>query len=216
MSMAGQISQPYPTANDHLLLRVVWLYGLYMLVTNACFLVGYYFLPEGSLRGGPQSVLAEVTAGARAPATELALTLLFNLGVVVPVAVFLNLTRVRGFPLGYVYPLTLGVVSGLIPGTNSFVSSDLRDYSVREGMALSLSVGNTEMLGYLCIIAATVGLGLREHRSWWRSGAAWKPTRLKRLRELRLSGAEWGLALGGVALVVLAAIRETIMVHASR
>lgn len=207
----NEARRPYPVAGDHLVLRVLWLYGLYMLVSNACFLLGYYLLPEGSLRNGPQVVLGVVAADAGSPAGELAWTLLFNLGIVVPVAVFLNLTRVKGFPLGYVYPVTLGVLSGVIPGTNSFVSSDLARYSVREGMALSLSIGNTEMLGYLCVIAATVGLGMREYRSWWRSGAAWKPTKLRTARELRLSAGESMLALAGIGLVVIASIRETLM-----
>lgn len=81
--------------------------------------------------------------------SELLLTLLFNLGFVVMIAIVMNLNRVNGFPFGYVYPVMLGIVAGLIPGTNSFAASDLNDYTAREGMALGLSIGNIEILGYI-------------------------------------------------------------------
>jgi len=45
----------YPGADDHLAVRVLWLYGLYMLMSNATFLIGYYLLPEGILRTSPPS-----------------------------------------------------------------------------------------------------------------------------------------------------------------
>ena len=45
----------YPGADDHLAVRVLWLYGLYMLISNATFLIGYYVLPEGILRTSPQT-----------------------------------------------------------------------------------------------------------------------------------------------------------------
>lgn len=201
----------YPGENDHPLLRVLWLYGLYTLISNVFFLIGYYALPEGALRRGPQAAAGRIAAGAGSFGAEFLLTLLFNIGIVVSVALFLNLYRVRGFPLGYVYPVTLGIVSGLIPGTNSFVSSDLANYSVREGMALALSIGNVEMLGYICVVAGTIGIGVYEYRSWWRSGAAWKPKKLKRIRDARLSTAEWSLIVAGLALIVAAAVRETFL-----
>lgn len=201
----------FPGVNDHLLVRVLWLYGLCMLISNVAFLFGYHLLSEGALRQGPQAVAGRVAAGAGSFAGELLLTLLFNLGIVVTLAVVLNLNRVRGFPVGYIYPIFLGGVSGLIPGTNSFVASDLEDYTAREGMALSLSIGNLEMLGYICVIAATVSIGVYEYRSWWRWGGEWKAVKTKPLREVRLSTSEWAVAGLGVVLVVIAALRETMM-----
>lgn len=203
----------YPFADDHLAIRMLWLYGLYMLISNATFLIGYYLLPEGILRSGPQTAAGRVVAGADSFSAELLLTLAFNVGIVVVVAVVMNLNRVRGFPVGYLYPVFLGVVSGLIPGTNSFVSSNLADYGVREGMALSLSIGNLEMLGYICVIAATAGIALYEYRSWWRWGGEWKAVKTGSFKDIRLSRSEW-MAVGiGVALVLIAAVRETMMAH---
>ena len=42
---------------------------------------------------------------------QLLLTLAFNVAVVVSVAVVMNLNRVRGFPVGYLYPLVMGLVA---------------------------------------------------------------------------------------------------------
>lgn len=203
----------YPGPASHPLLRALWLYGLYTVISNAFFLFGFYLLPEGALRRGPQAAAAQVAADAGSFAAELALTLLFNLGVVVVIALILNLNRVKGFPAGYLYPMVLGVVSGLIPGTNSFVSSDLADFPVREGMALALSIGNLEMLGYICVIAATVPVGIYEYRSWWRWSGEWKETKTKSVRDVRLTRTEWILAAAGLALIVTAAVRETVMAH---
>jgi hypothetical protein len=55
----------YPGADDHLAVRVLWLYGLYMLISNATFLIGYYVLPEGILRTSPQTAAGRVAASGR-------------------------------------------------------------------------------------------------------------------------------------------------------
>ena len=199
----------FPDEKQHVLVRVLWLYGLYTLVYNAAFLVAYYLLPEGLLRGGPATAGGRVVAAAPSFAYQLALTLLFNLGVAATIGLLLNLVQVNGFPVGYLYPISLGVMSGLVSGTNSFVSSDLDKFAVRPGMALALSIGNLEMLGYLCIIAATVCLGVYHYRSWWRW--QWKATKVKPLRAVRPTRAEIVIAIAGIALIVIGAVRETMM-----
>jgi hypothetical protein len=40
-------------AQDSVFKRVLLLYRLFMLLSNAAYLIGYYLLPEGFLRGGP-------------------------------------------------------------------------------------------------------------------------------------------------------------------
>lgn len=201
----------YPDETNHVTMRVLWLYGLFTLISNATFLIGYYLLPEGVLRQSPQAAVGRFVAAAPTFTSELLLTLLFNLGLVVVIAVVMNLNRVNGFPVGYLYPLMLGVVSGLIPGTNSFAASNLNDFNVREGLALGISIGNVEMLGYTCVIAATVRFGVYEYRSWWRWGKDWKAVKTKAIREVKLSRAEMVMFVVGVGLVIVAAVRETMM-----
>jgi hypothetical protein len=191
--------------------RVLWLYGGYMLLNNAAYLVGYYLLPPGLMRTSPQAAAGRAVAAASSFNQELALTLLFNLGIVAFIAVLLNLNQVNGTPTGYVYPLALGLTGGLIAGTNSFVASDLADYNVWEGMALSLSIGNMEMLGFICVIAATVKLGIYRYKSWWRWSGEWKAVKVGQLSDVRLNHYEMAFLLLGIALVVFAAYRETLM-----
>jgi len=191
--------------------RVLWLYGAYMLLNNAAYLVGYYLLPPGLMRNSPQTAAGRAVAAAGSFSQELALTLLFNLGMVALVAVLLNLNQVNGTPTGYVYPLALGLTGGLIAGTNSFAASNLADYTVWEGMALSLSIGNLEMLGYICVIAATVRLGIYQYKSWWRWSGEWKAVKTGKLAEVRFDRYEVAFLVVGIALVVLAAYRETQM-----
>ncbi len=197
---------------DSLFKRILLLYGLYSLLSNAFFLVGYYLLPEGFLRGSPQMVPAETVAQqTRFWVVQFGLTLFFNLGITGTLIIILNLNQVKGFPVGYLLPISLGIISGLIPGTNSFVSSDLSRYSVREGMALGLSIGGLEMLGYILIITATVRFGVYQYRSWWRWGNEWKPTKVMNLHDVRLSRQEMLCVVIGVILLVVAAYRETMM-----
>jgi hypothetical protein len=191
--------------------RILGLYGAYMLLNNAAYLLGFYFLPEGLMRGSPQTAAGRLVASAGSFGSEFFLTLAFNLGLVAFVSVLLNLNQVNGFPTGYIYPLALGLTGGLIAGTNSFAASDLAQFSVWEGMALSLSIGNLEMLGYIFVIAATVRLGIYRYKTWWRWSGEWQPVKTGRLRDIRLSRAEVACLLIGLALIVFGAYRETLM-----
>ena len=191
--------------------RVLLLYGAYMLLNNSAYLIGYYFLPEGFMSDSPQVAAARYVDSAGSFGMEFALTLVFNLGMVALLAILLNANQINGFPTGYVYPLFLGVIGGLVAGTNSFVASDLTKYTVLEGMALSLSIGNLEMLGYICVIAATVKLGIYQYKSWWRWTGKWKPIKTGRLQDVRLNRYEAAVLIVGIALVLFAAYRETLM-----
>lgn len=197
------------TVSETVWRRVLWLYGLYMLLSNAAYLFGYTLLPEGVMRGTPYVAAGRVVSSAASSWGEFGLTLLFNLGLVVLMSVLLNLNQVRGFPMGYILPISLGLVSGLISGTNSFAASDLRQYNARDGMALGLSIGGVEMLAYILVIAATAGLGVYQYRSWWRWRGAWAPVKLRRLRDVRLSGSEIVCLALGIVLLIAAAYRET-------
>jgi hypothetical protein len=199
-----------PTAHESVFKRVLWLYGLYTLLSNATYLLGYYLLPEGFMRGSPQVTVGRLAATGSFW-SEFALTLLFNLGLVVVISVLLNLNQVKGFPTGYIMPISLGIIGGLISGTNSFAASDLKQYNAWDGMALGISVGGVEMLAYILIIASTVSLGVYQYRSWWRWSGEWKPTKMMNLRDVRLSRTELLCLIIGILLLIIAAYRETVM-----
>jgi len=189
--------------------RILWLYGLYTLLANVSFLIGYYLLPEGFMRGSYLGAIAEFVAAPESFWPELGRTLLMNIGIVTVLCVLLNLMKVKDFSLGYVLPIFLGITSGLVLGTNSFAVDDLSRYSVREGLALGLSIGEVEMLGYILVIAATVRLGIYQRQSWRRWSD--KFVRVMDFRDIRLSRQEIVLLAVGVLLVVFGAYRETMM-----
>jgi len=196
-----------PTTHEGVFKRVLWLYGAYTLLSNAAYLLGYYLLPEGFMRGSPAVAVGRLAATGMFW-SEFAMTLLVNLGWVVAIGALLNLIQVKGFSLGYLWPMSLGIISGLISGTNSFAASDLRQYNAWEGMARGISIGGLEMLAYILVIASTVSLGVYQYRSWWQQ---WKPTKVMNLRDVRLSRAELLCLIGGILLLILAAYRETIL-----
>jgi len=192
---------------DGVLKRVLLLYGLFMLLSNAAYLLAYYLLPEGFLRGSPVLSTARVIASASTFWSQLALTFLGNLGIVTALSVCVNLFRVKGFSLGYIWPIFLAIQSGMVAGTNSFLLSDLTQVNVRDGMALNLSIGGLEMLANILIIASTVSLGVFQFSSWLQL----KPTKVMNLRDVRLSRAEILCLTSGILLLIIAAYRETVM-----
>ena len=192
---------------DSVFKRVLWLYGLFTLLSNAAFLFGYYVLPEGFLRGSPFMWNAKAIAASGTFWSEFALLFLNNLVLVVLLSVVVNVFQVKGFPLGYLWLIFLAVQSGLVPGTNSFVQSNLRQYNVWDGMALNLSIGGLEFLGDILIIASTVSLGVYQFSSWWQM----KPTKVMNLRDVRFSRSEVLCLISGIVLLLIAAYRETVM-----
>ena len=190
--------------------RILWLYGLYSLLNLASFLGGYFLLPEGFMRSSPYTAIGSFVASASSFWGEFGLTLLFNLGTVFVVCILTNLQQVRRIPVGYVVPVVLGIVSGLISGTNSFASSDLRSFNAWEGMALGMSIGGIEMLAYVIVIAATANIGLYNYESL----SQWNGEKLRSLREIRLSPSEVLCLCIGVLMIVVAAYRETVMAMA--
>ncbi len=189
--------------------RAMILYGLHTVLNNGAYLIGFYLLPEGFMRAGPQVAVGGAIAQANSFWSQLVLTLLFNLVLMSGLAVFLNLNRVKTIPAGYLIPIVLGITGGLISGTNSFAASDLTRYNAWEGMALGLSIGGLEMLAYVLIVAATANLTVYQYRSWWRWSGEWKPTRVRSFRELRLNRSEALTLAGAVLLLLAAAAKET-------
>lgn len=190
--------------SDGAIKRLLLLYGAYSLINSVVFVLGYYLLPEGLLRG--KSPAVAVVSSAQSFGAEFALTLVFNLGLVTAVAVGMNLFHVKGIPGGYLYPPMMGIVTGLVTGTNSFASPDAMQMGLREGLAAGISIGGAEMLGYLCVIAATVKLGVFQYDSWFQVRA----TTTGRLRDVRLDRTEITVLALGLLLVLFAAFVETV------
>jgi len=197
---------------DSLFKRILLLYALNTLLFNLCFVLSYYFLPEGFMRGSPQASGGEIVARTESFWAHFGTTLFFNFGIQGTIAILCNFNQVKGIPVGYLMPPVLGVMGGLFVGTNSFVADNLDRYSnVREAMALGQSIGGLETLGFILVIASTVKYGVYQYRSWWRWSGEWRPTRIMKLREVRLSRPESLCLVLGILLLIIAAYRETMM-----
>ncbi len=195
---------------ENIFKRVLWLYGLYSLLNLFSFLLGYHFLPEGFMRGSPYSAIGSFVASASSFWSEFSLTLLFNLGTVIVVCILTNLQQFKHVPAGYIVPVVLGVVSGLVSGTNSFAASDLKQFNAWDGMALGMGIGGIEMLAYVLVISATANIGLYNYESL----KQWQGEKLKTLRDIKLSKSEIFCLGLGISMIVFAAYRETVMAFA--
>lgn len=82
-------------------------------------------------------------------------------------------------------------------------------------MALGSSIGGPGMLAYALIAAATANLTVEQYRSWWRCSGEWKPARVRRFRDLRLTRPEVVTIAVAVLLFLAAAYRETAMFFAA-
>lgn len=193
---------------DHgVLARLLLLYGAYNLIHNFVFLLAYHLLPPDILRGTHVMAIASWVGSAGGLWGVFDRTLLMNLGVMGSICVLLNLQRVRTIPLGYTVPLFLGVMTGLALGTNSFAAIDLSNIPFRAGTAEGLTIGGAEMLGYICLIAATSRISMYQRQTWWRWSEHF--VRVRRISDLRLSLAEIVVLVAGIGLIVWGAYRET-------
>jgi len=195
---------------DDVFKRAMWLYGLHTVLNNGAYLLGFYLLPQGFMRAGPQVAVGGMVAQEGSFWSQLGLTLLFNLVLMCGLAFVLNLNRVKSIPAGYLIPIAMGITGGLISGTNSFAASDLTDYNAWEGLALGLSIGGLEMLAYVLVVAATANLTMYQYRSWWRWSGEWRATKLRRFRDLSLTRSEMLALAVAVLLLLAAAYRETV------
>jgi hypothetical protein len=140
------------------------------------------------------------------------MTLFINLGIMGAIAIIANFNQVKGFPTGYLIPMALAIPHGLIIGTNSLAADNLDRYAnVREAMALGQTIGGLETLGFILIVAATAKLGVYQYRSWWRWSGEWKAIKVMNLRDVKISRQEVYSLAFGIALLIIAAYRETMM-----
>jgi hypothetical protein len=193
--------------DENVLKRVLWLYGTHTLLANIFMVIGYYALPAGFLRDTSLTWAGTLAAKPDSAVGEFVVTLIFNLGIMSIVGIGLNLININGFPQGYFVPIFLGIISGLVLGTNSFTAIDLAGIHYQEGAVIGFTIGGLEMLGYVCLVSATVDFGLFRYTNWWQWNE--KPTRVKNLKVVRLAKPEMVCLLIGAALIVIAAYRES-------
>jgi len=206
MHLAQRLTQ------QNVLKRVLWAYGIYVTISLVAFAIGYLLLPEGALRGSAITIWGEVAAQQTSFWLEFLVIIGFNLGIASLIGIIVNLQRVNGLPAGYVFIFVQGILSGIVAGTNSFVSQVISPYTL-EGWLVDLRIGYLEFLGYVCIVAATVGVGLRNYTSWlpWKA----KEVKVKSWRDIRLSRQEIIWLVISILLILVASYNEAVLAFSS-
>jgi hypothetical protein len=133
MQLAHKLTQ------QNVLKRVLWAYGINVMLGLVAFAVGYLFLPEGALRGSPITIWGAVAAQQTDFWSEFLATIGFNFGIASLIGIVVNLQRVNGLPAGYVFIFVQGILAGIIAGTNSFVSQVISPYTL-EGWLVALRI----------------------------------------------------------------------------
>ena len=206
MHLAQRLTQ------QNVLKRILWAYGIYVTISLVAFAIGYLLLPEGALRGSAITIWGEVVAQQTSFWLEFLIIIGFNLGIASLIGIVVNLQRVNGLPAGYVFIFVQGILSGIVAGTNSFVIQVISPYTL-EGWLVALRIGYLEFLGYVCIVAATVGVGLRNYTSWlpWKA----KEVKVKSWRDIRLSRQEIIWLVIGILLILVASYNEAVLAFSS-
>jgi hypothetical protein len=197
-----------PFTNQSLITRVIWAYAIYFGLVLISFAVGFFFLPRGAFSNTLWMTFGVMAASPESLLGQFLATVVFNLGFVFLLGVGLNLQRVNGFPTGYVFVFSAGVISGLIAGTNSFASQVVSPYTV-EGWLIALRIQHLELLGYTIIVASTISFGLSDYSSWlpWKA----KERKIQSWRDIRLTKQEVIGLIIGILLILIGAINETVI-----
>ena len=192
----------------NLVTRVIWAYAIYIVLVLISFVVGYFLLPRGAFINTPWTAFGVMAANPDTFMGQFLATVGFNLGFVFLVGVGLNLQKVNGFPTGYIFVFSAGIISGLIAGTNSFVSQAISPYTI-EGWLIALRIQHIELLGYTIIVASTISIGLWDYNSWlpWKA----KERKIQGWRDIRLTKQEIAGVFFGVLLILFGAYNETVI-----
>lgn len=193
--------------HESLVVRFLTLWAVCLLVFSVAWVVGYYALPEGILRG---------SLGADAPVVGATVWETFvrifawNLVLGAGPVVAFNTLRSVNTPASYVVLVVVWLQGGLVYGTNS-----LGIQAGRLAPSLATLLGRSgvyELTAYVALAVAT-----RELLLWHqRSGPRWREEfeRVRSPGDWSLGRREWAMVLAGLVLLALANYREAVMIHA--
>jgi hypothetical protein len=144
--------------HEKLSVRFLMLFLLGTIVFMLAWILSYYLLPEGVLRGRTGSAVLAGDSAARTFVAEWARIMAVNLAVGSLIVLANRILRFRGFPLGYLIPLIWLVQYGVLLGTNSF--SIPLPGRMQPSLAVFRRAGPYEMTAYILAAAATYSLSL--------------------------------------------------------
>ena len=191
--------------HDDVLVRFVSLWLVVAGVFTVAWILSYYLLPQGLLRGGSPAATADY-----AGSVSREFLTLFGWNVAVSlIAVVANTLRSLNTPLGYVIQVVQAPRYGATWGTGSLA------IGTGERIAPSLAVlversGPMEITAFVAIVVATRGVMLWHQES----GPRWREEfeRVRSPSDWVLTRREWTLLAGGYLLLAVACYREAVAI----
>jgi|GEM_PF-593139 len=191
--------------HDDVLVRFVSLWLVVAGAFAAAWVLSYYLLPRGLLRGGNPAASADY-----AGSVSREFLTLFGWNVAVSlIAVAANTLRSVNTPLGYVVQVVQAPRYGAIWGTGSLA------IGAGERIPPSLAVlversGPMEITAFVAIVVATRGVMLWHQES----GPRWQEEfeRVRSPGDWSLTRREWGFLLSGYLLLAVACYREAVAI----
>ncbi|AZH26037.1 hypothetical protein [Haloplanus aerogenes] len=191
--------------HENLLVRFVSLWIVVASAFTAAWLLSYFFLPQGLLRGGNPGAS---TGYAGSITREFLWLFGWNVGVSL-IAIGANTLRSVNTPMGYVIEVVQAPWYGAVWGTGSLaIGTGAR--IVPSPTVLVERSGPMEITAIVAIVVATRGVMI------WRqeSGPRWREEfdRVQSPSDWSLTRREWALLIGGYLLLAVACYREAVAI----
>ena len=175
-------------------------YLIFFLLLLISYFLGYYILPEGSLKEIP--LLSVVTFQESNVLIFLVVqTLIYN-SFMIFIIVGANLLKVKSFPFGYLPLFGNVIILGLFAGTDSF-SGGISSHSVT-GWLYFIQIGLLEFSAYIFTCSATANIDIYRAEKW--HGEDFQ--KVRGLKDIRLSLTERVLIIVAILFLIFAAINE--------
>lgn len=193
--------------------RILWAFILFLALFFTCVVVGYYFLPEGILKG--KNPLQNWDTSKNIALSTLQIFSFNSISVLVIIAAGLfgqkKSYHKNYLSIGYVAFFSLICLNGIVLGTWSFsVESVPVPLFARFLRTFDLfhRAGLWEMLGQLMITCATAHISIILTNG--------KDTQTKTIRSIRLLKTEQWVIVLGIVLMIIGAVVESIAINSMR
>jgi len=188
--------------NDSIIIRFISLFVIGAILFTAVWSLSYHLLPEGIMQGKTGSAIIVGSDAAPTMLEEWGTIVMYNLGVLVLIALINLIRYLDRIPLGYITPLGMIAMYAVFLGTNSF------SIPMAEPMAPTLAVlgrgGPYEMTAYILVAVAT-----------YNQSRFALTNNSYRIRQVpRMSLEQWAGVGLAIALILLAGWHEAAMIMA--
>ena len=181
--------------------RFLALFCLVIIVFGVAWLLSYYLLPEGVLRGKMGGQILAGADAANTMAAEWARIFSINIAICAFFMILPNLIKVEnGIPLGYYTVLIQSIIYAITLGTNSF-TFPLPGGKMFPTLEVLTRSGPYEIAAYTLAVTATYAIARYQLKGRWPAQTA---ARIDRTGEPLLSHEQWVGVVAAAFLLLVA------------